>query len=129
MDWDEKPELNITPLVDVMLVLVAILMLTTPMILFEEPINIPKGSRQTPIGENAAIRIEVRSDRSVWIGKQKFEIESFGDSFTLYANQFPERSHKVLIAADGKLDYQDVMYILKTVKAARFTQISLVSDG
>ncbi|GHS84994.1 hypothetical protein FACS1894103_6220 [Campylobacterota bacterium] len=63
------------------------------------------------------------------LAKLLFEIDSFGDSFTLYANQFPERSHKVLIAADGKLDYNDVMYILKSVKAARFTQISLVSDG
>ncbi|MDR3347673.1 MAG: biopolymer transporter ExbD [Helicobacteraceae bacterium] len=129
MNWDETPDLNITPLVDVMLVLVAILMLTTPMLLFEEPIALPKGSKQTPIGESASIMIRVDSNKDVWVGKQKFNFDSFGDSFMLYANQFPERNHKVLIAASSKLLYQDVMYILKSVKAARFTQISLVSDG
>lgn len=44
-DFNQKPDLNITPLVDVMLVLLAILMVTAPVIEFEEPINLPKGSR------------------------------------------------------------------------------------
>ncbi|MGE4295110.1 MAG: ExbD/TolR family protein [Campylobacterales bacterium] len=129
MNWDEKPELNVTPLVDVMLVLVAILMLTTPVMLFEEPITVPTGSKQTPLGENASIEIRVDAERNVWVGKQQYEFESFADSFLLYANQFPERSHKVLIRADGALSYRDIMFVLKSVKAARFTQISLVSDG
>ncbi|MDR0746719.1 MAG: biopolymer transporter ExbD [Helicobacteraceae bacterium] len=129
MDWDEKPELNITPLVDVMLVLVAVLMLTTPMLMFEEAIQLPKGSKQAPIGESASIVIRVEANKDIWVGKQKFEFNSFADSFVVYANQFPERKHKILIAADGALDYKDVMFVLKSVKAARFTQISLVSDG
>ena len=45
---DEKPELNITPLVDIMLVLLAILMVTAPTITYEENINLPKGSAQAP---------------------------------------------------------------------------------
>ncbi|MDR2151743.1 MAG: biopolymer transporter ExbD [Helicobacteraceae bacterium] len=129
MDWEEKPEINITPLVDVMLVLVAILMLTMPMLLFEERIALPKGSKQTPIGESASIVIRLDATKAVWVGKQKFDYESFPDSFVLYANQFPDRSHKILIAADGDLDYKDVIYILKSVKAARFTQIALITDG
>lgn len=129
MNWDEKPELNVTPLVDVMLVLVAILMLTTPVMLFEEPISVPTGSKQTPLGESASIEIRIDGNRNIWVGRQKFELESFADSFLLYANQFPERSHKVLIRADEQLSYKEIMYILKSVKAARFTQISLVSDG
>jgi biopolymer transport protein ExbD len=44
-DWDSKPELNITPLVDVMLVLLAVLMVTTPTIIYEEKIILPSGSK------------------------------------------------------------------------------------
>ena len=40
-DFNQKPDLNITPLVDIMLVLLAILMVTAPVIEFEEPINLP----------------------------------------------------------------------------------------
>lgn len=129
MNWDEKPELNVTPLVDVMLVLVAILMLTTPVMLFEEPIAVPTGSKQTPLGKHASIEIRVDGDRNIWVGKKQFELNAFADSFLLYANQFPERNHKVLIRADERLTYKEIMYILKSVKAARFSQISLVSDG
>lgn len=129
MNWDEKPELNVTPLVDVMLVLVAVLMLTTPVILFEESIRVPTGSKQSPIGEHASIDIRVDENRQIFVGRQQFEFDSFADSFLLYANQFPERSHKVLIRADERLSYADVMYILRSVKAARFSEISLVSDG
>lgn len=45
VDYNDKPDLNITPLVDIMLVLLAILMVTAPVIEFEEPINLPTGSR------------------------------------------------------------------------------------
>ena len=51
IDWDEKPELNITPLVDVMLVLLAVLMVISPTIIYEELIKLPKGSAQTEIKE------------------------------------------------------------------------------
>ena len=44
-DFNQKPDLNITPLVDIMLVLLAILMVTAPVIEFEEPITLPSGSR------------------------------------------------------------------------------------
>ncbi|MBU4110052.1 biopolymer transporter ExbD, partial [bacterium] len=43
-NWDDSPELNITPLVDVMLVLLAILMVIAPNIVYEENIKLPQGS-------------------------------------------------------------------------------------
>lgn len=55
-DWDDKPELNITPLVDVMLVLLAILMVISPNIIYEELINLPKGSAQTEVKEKNKLR-------------------------------------------------------------------------
>ena len=50
LDYNDKPELNITPLVDIMLVLLAILMVT-PVIEFEEPINLPTGSRSQQVSD------------------------------------------------------------------------------
>jgi len=43
--WDDNPDLNITPLVDVMLVLMAILMVTAPTITYQEKIALPQGSK------------------------------------------------------------------------------------
>lgn len=48
-DFNQKPDLNITPLVDIMLVLLAILMVTAPVLEFEEQINLPSGSKSKQI--------------------------------------------------------------------------------
>ncbi|MDR2904886.1 MAG: biopolymer transporter ExbD [Helicobacteraceae bacterium] len=125
---EEKPELNITPLVDVMLVLVAILMLTMPMLLFEERIALPKGSKQAQVKENADIWITLTAKKEIFVNKKQFEYDSFPDSFVLYANQFPDRKRVIFLAADGSLRYDDVVYVIKSVKAARFTQVSLVTE-
>ncbi len=49
LDWDDAPELNITPLVDIMLVLLAILMVTTPAMVYQEKIVLPDGSKSSII--------------------------------------------------------------------------------
>ena len=51
-DWEEKPELNITPLVDIMLVLLAILMVSTPTITYQEDITLPKGSKSKKVAKD-----------------------------------------------------------------------------
>lgn len=128
MNWDEKPELNTTPLVDVMLVLVAILMLTTPVMLFEEPITAPIGSKTVQIDHSQSIDISIDRQKNITIGKDRYEFDSFPDSFLLFANNFSNRDQKVLIRADKSLLYGDVVYILKSVKAAKFTKISLITE-
>lgn len=128
INWDEKPELNVTPLVDVMLVLVAILMLTTPVMLFEEPISVPKGSKTVQIEHSKSIDISIDKKRNITIGKDRYDFDSFADSFLLYANKFESRDPKVLIRADQTLKYSDVVYILRSVKAAKFTNIALVTE-
>lgn len=129
-DWEEKPELNITPLVDIMLVLVAILMLTTPVIVYEELIRLPDGSRQVKQSSGQQ-NIEIRIDRkrNVYLNDQTFQLEAFPDSFMLFAASLPTRDQKVSIRADERLSYKDVMAVLKTVKAAKFTRIALLTDG
>ena len=130
LDWEDKPELNITPLVDVMLVLIAILMLTTPLILYEEKISLAKGSaKQKYNNKNSNIEIRVDIKKNIYIDDQQFEFNGFADSFVQFSSRFPSRKNKVLIRADKNLKYEDIIFILRSVKAANFTKISLVTDG
>jgi len=128
-NWDEKPELNITPLVDVMLVLVAILMLTTPMLVYEEKISLAKGSTKDRYDKSESIEIRVDKQKNVYINDSRYDFMAFPDSFMQLAGTYPTRKNKILIRADRRLKYEDVIFILKTVKAAEFTKISLVTDG
>ncbi len=127
-DWDDKPELNITPLVDVMLVLLAILMVISPNIIYEELINLPKGSAQTEVKEKKQIEILINEAREIKVNNQTFDFLTFSDNFRLFANDFTPET-VVRISADHKLDYGDVMNVMSAVKRSGLTNISLATSG
>lgn len=127
-DWDEKPELNITPLVDVMLVLLAILMVISPNIVYEELIRLPKGSAQKEVTKAPPVHITVSKDGKIYVNQKPFEYESFKDNFYQYAQTLDSES-TVTISADQSLDYGRVMGILAAVKQAGFNNVSLATSG
>ena len=127
-EWDEKPELNITPLVDVMLVLLAIVMVAMPSIVYQEDINLPQGSRTKQIKKLKSIEIKIDKNRVIHVGKERLNFTNFADSFILIASKY-DRSTPVYISADRNLSYADVIYVLKTIKEAGFTKVALVTNG
>jgi len=127
-DYDQKPDLNITPLVDVMLVLLAILMVTAPVLEYEENINLPKGSKSQKLQQLKKIDITINNLREIRINKKKYQFANFADNFILYSKD-KNRDITVHIRADKSLKYDDVVYILKTVKEAGFFKVALITDG
>jgi len=127
-DWDEKPELNITPLVDVMLVLLAILMVIAPTIIYEELINLPKGSMSKQVSKIPPINITIDKEKKIQINKETFDILGFEDNFYRYSQTLNKKS-TVMISADKSLDYGLVMLILAAVKKSGFVEVSLATNG
>ena len=127
-DWDDKPELNITPLVDVMLVLLAILMVIAPNIIYEENIKLPQGSTTQQLSKIPPVHISIDKEKNVKINKDTYLLNAFMDNFVLYASKLDKKA-TVLISADESLDYGLVMSILAAVKQAGFSEVSLATNG
>ena len=127
-DWDDKPELNITPLVDVMLVLLAILMVIAPNIIFEENIKLPQGSTSQQLSKIPPVHITIDKDKNVKINKDNYLLNAFMDNFLLYSSKLDKKA-TVLISADKNLDYGIVMSVLAAVKQAGFSEVSLATNG
>lgn len=127
-DWDDKPELNITPLVDVMLVLLAILMVIAPNIIYEENIKLPQGSITQQISKIPPVHITIDKEGKLMVNKEVFLLNAFKDNFFLYAKKLDLKA-TVLISADKTLDYGVVMSVLAAVKQAGFTDVSLATNG
>ncbi|WP_456380772.1 biopolymer transporter ExbD [Hydrogenimonas sp.] len=127
-EWDEKPDLNITPLVDIMLVLMAILMVTAPTIIYEENITLPQGSKTRTLQKIKSIEVSMDRKGHIRFQKESFDKLSFPDRFLLKTQNIDKRT-PVYIRADERLPYRDVMFLLKTVKEAGFSKVSLVTDG
>lgn len=125
--WDESPDLNITPLVDVMLVLMAILMVTAPTITFQEQITLPTGSKSVQVSEAKNITIRMDKDKKIYLKKDTYEIDTFADDF-LNQSRNKDKSAEVYIRADETLEYKYVMFLLKSIKSAGFEKVSLITQ-
>ncbi len=131
-NWDDNPDLNITPFVDVMLVLMSILMVTAPTMTYEEQVDLPQGT-QTKEAKKLAeitIRMEASGRISLYVNGKKRDsystIRDFRDNFMLKSNEFNLNS-TVYIDADKSLIYEKVMELLKSVKDVGFTKASLIT--
>jgi len=127
-DWNAKPELNITPLVDVMLVLLAIMMVVAPTLIYEENISLPQSSKTKQLKKIPPVHIVIDKDRNLKVNKDTFLLNAFMDNFSTYSKKLDIKA-TVLISADKNLDYGVVMSVLAAVKQAGFTSVSLATNG
>ncbi|OZA61446.1 MAG: biopolymer transporter ExbD, partial [Sulfurovum sp. 39-42-12] len=117
--FDDDPELNITPLVDVMLVLMAILMVTAPTVTFQEELKLPDGSKSSKASDLKTLTIRMDKNQKIYLNNDTYTLDTFADDFVNQSSKFDKQSD-VFIRADENLEYKNVMYLLKSVKAAGF---------
>jgi biopolymer transport protein ExbD len=125
--WDDSPDLNITPLVDVMLVLMAILMVTAPTITFQEQIDLPQGSKTVKVTKPKTLTIRMDKNKKIYLKNDTYGLETFADDFVNQSVKYDKNS-EVYIRADKGLIYDNVIYLLKSVKAAGFEKVSLITE-
>ncbi|MBZ7934470.1 ExbD/TolR family protein [Campylobacter sp. RM9939] len=125
---EHKPELNITPLVDIMLVLLAILMVTTPSITYEEKINLPQGSQKSTSAPTVkSLIVSINSKKEIFLNQEKYNFVSFADNLAQKKSQF-NTDEPVFIRADKNLKYDDVIYVLRSIKNLGFTKVALQTE-
>ena len=124
--WDDSPDLNITPLMDVMLVLMAILMVTAPTLTFQEEITLPQGSKSVSVSKPKTLTIRMDKNKKIYLDKDIYEMDTFADDFLNKSINY-DKTSEVYIRADENLQYKNVIFILKSIKAAGFEQVSLIT--
>jgi len=123
----KKPELNITPFVDIMLVLLAILMVSVSVPTYQEKtVNLPQGSKKTPAVKKATITVVIKKNGTVFVNNQKMDLKNFLENFNLKYGNFNKNS-LVYIAADKDIKYSLFMKIYSAVVKTGFTQIGLLT--
>ncbi len=123
----KKPELNITPFVDIMLVLLAILMVSVSVSTYQErTVNLPQGSKKTPAVKKATITIIIKKNGEIIVNGESIPLKNFLENFNLKYGNFNKNS-LVYIAADKDIKYSLFMKIYSSVVRTGFTQIGLLT--
>ena len=122
----KKPDLNITPFVDIMLVLLAILMVSVTFSTYQEKsVNLPKGSHTTPAVKKASINIVITKNK-IFVNKKEISSNDFLERFNLLYGNY-NKNALVYIAADKDISYERFMKVYAAVVKLGFTQIGLLT--
>jgi len=125
-NWDEDPDLNITPLIDVMLVLMAIFMITIPVMQYQEQIELPDGSKSLKVSDEKVLTVEIDKELVVHYNSEEYTLDTFPDAFRLKTGDM-DKSKPIYINADKEIAYENVIYLLKVIKQSGFTKASLLT--
>jgi len=123
----KKPDLNITPFVDIMLVLLAILMVSVTATTYQEKnINLPNGSKSTHAVKKATINIVIDKNGNIKINHKKYELKNFMENFNLAYGNYDKNS-LIYIAGDKDIKYDTFMKVYVSIVKLGFTQIGLLT--
>ena len=119
-------EINVTPFVDVMLVLLIIFMVTAPMMMQGVDVNLPRTTTQPIATEEERLIISITAKREIFLNEYKITMESLQSKMqTIYQNR-PDKS--VFLRADQGLPYGFVMKVMAAVRQSGIKRIGMVTE-
>jgi biopolymer transport protein TolR len=122
-----KGDINVTPLVDVCLVLLIIFMVVTPMLQQGVDVSKPETKNPTKMPENQKqITVAMKADGSVFVGQNWVPDADLKGNLEEAHNSSPDKD--VIIKADRRLKYKQVRNLMRMVNEAGFSRVGLVTD-
>lgn len=118
-------EINVTPLVDVMLVLLIIFMVSAPLLTAGVPVELPKTEAGAMQDVPDPITISIRPDGALYVGDQPVPFSSLSPRLTAMAT---DRTRPIYVRADGKASYEVVARVMASLSTSGFTSINLITD-
>jgi biopolymer transport protein TolR len=119
-------EINVTPFVDVMLVLLIVFMVTAPLLTVGVPVDLPKTKAQALGQDREPLSITVKRDGDIYLQNTPIaEDELVAKLTAIAANGYDQR---IFVRGDRQVDYGRVMEVMGLLSAAGFTHIGLVTD-
>ena len=118
--------INVTPLVDVMLVLLVIFMVTAPILQQGVNINLPKVRAAALTGEEQQLVVAVTRNGQVYLNDTPTQIAELGPKLQAILKLRPDR--QVYLRADQRVRYGEVMQVIATVKGAGVERLGMVTE-
>lgn len=119
-------EINVTPLVDVMLVLLIIFMISAPLLTAGVPVELPKTEAGAMQDQPKPLTLSIKSDGSIFLGEDPAPFGQLAERLRAAAG--PDRTRPIYVRADGRASYAVVAQVMASLSTSGFTSINLITD-
>jgi biopolymer transport protein TolR len=119
-------EINVTPLVDVMLVLLIIFMISAPLLTAAVPLELPKTEASAAQAEETPITVSIRADGRIYIDEDETPFSNLAPALRQKAG--PGYSKPIYVRADGRAVYATVAQVMASLSSSGFSSIDLITD-
>ena len=119
-------EINVTPLVDVMLVLLIIFMITAPMLVSGINVDLPE-TKSSPIsGQDEPLVVTINNKGEIYLLETKIEREAIAKKLAYILKE--KKDSRIFVRGDKKVAYGDVINVVAEIHAAGFSKVALISN-
>ena len=119
-------EINVTPFVDVMLVLLIIFMITAPLLTVGVQVDLPKTSAKMIAGKDEPLTITVNKDGQIYLQDTDLEIDALAPRLRAISGNNP--NVRIFVRGDKAINYGLVMEVMSTINAAGFKKVALITE-
>lgn len=123
-DLDENSEINVTPFIDVMLVLLIIFMVAAPLATVDMKVDLPQSAAKPAPRDDKPVFVTLKADLVLAIGNDETARENFADELKRLTDGNTET--RVLLRADKAVDYGELMTVMNLIQNAGYSKIALV---
>jgi biopolymer transport protein TolR len=120
-------EINVTPLVDVMLVLLIIFMISAPLLTVGVPVELPKTEAGAMDEQSEPLSISIKADGRIFIQNSETEFGALSKALQVMGSG-GGFNRPVYVRADGKAPYEKVAQVMAALSTSGFTKIGMITD-
>ena len=119
-------EINVTPMVDVMLVLLVVFMITAPLLTVGVPVDLPKTKASVIVGEDEPLVVTLTAEGELILQDTEVELDKLVARLTAITENRKET--RVFVRGDRKIAYGKVMEVMGRINLAGFTRVALITE-
>lgn len=119
-------EINVTPFVDVMLVLLIVFMVTAPMLTMGVSVDLPKAASSPMPGQDEPLSVSIDATGAIYLQETAIELDQLAPRLVAITGQNAEA--RIFVRGDRAIDYGRVMAVIGTLNQAGFTKVALLTE-
>ncbi|MBT8765947.1 TonB system transport protein ExbD [Metapseudomonas boanensis] len=123
-DLQETHEINVTPFIDVMLVLLIIFMVAAPLATVDIKVDLPASTAKPAPRPDKPIYLSIKEDKSLYLDNAQVTDEQLGTSLDKLTNA--DKDKTIFVRGDKQVDYARLMEVMDTLRGAGYLKIGLV---